>query len=65
MEEGGLVPQLEQQARQNIDKLLTQVGWLVCDVSQVNIHAECSVAIWECSLKSGRSFINRPLVISS
>jgi type I restriction enzyme R subunit len=34
--EESLIPKLEQQA-----------GWLVCDASQVKIHAACGVAIRE------------------
>jgi type I restriction enzyme R subunit len=40
-----LVPEPEKLARETIDKLLTQAGWLVCDASQVNIHAARGVAI--------------------
>ncbi len=42
-----MVEQPEQQARETIDKLLAQAGWLVCDASQVNIHATRGVAIRE------------------
>jgi type I restriction enzyme R subunit len=42
-----LVAQPEQQARETIDKLLAQAGWLVYDASQVNIHAARGVAIRE------------------
>lgn len=45
---GTLALQLEQHARERIDKLLTQAGWLICDASQVSIHSTCcGVAIRE------------------
>ena len=37
----------EDQARENIDKLLRAAGWLVCDASSANIHAARGVAIRE------------------
>ncbi len=37
----------ESQARENIDHLLTQAGWHVCDASAANIHAAQGVAIRE------------------
>jgi type I restriction enzyme R subunit len=42
-----LVAQPEQQARETIDKLLVQAGWVVCDAAAVNIHAARGVAIRE------------------
>ncbi|MEW6313319.1 MAG: type I restriction-modification enzyme R subunit C-terminal domain-containing protein [Pseudomonadota bacterium] len=42
-----MVPKLEEQARGNIDCLLTQAGWHVCDADQANIHAARGVAIRE------------------
>ncbi len=42
-----MVPQPEQEARKAIDRLLEQAGWVVCDVSQANIHAARGVAIRE------------------
>ncbi len=38
-----MVPEPEKQARETIDKLLSQAGWVVCDASQVNspIHLKC------------------------
>lgn len=50
-------------ARETIDKLLTQASWLVCDASQVNIHAACSIAIREFPLKSGHGFADYLLYI--
>jgi type I restriction enzyme R subunit len=37
----------EQQARQNIDTLLQQAGWHVCDMLHANIHASRGVALRE------------------
>jgi len=37
----------EQQARVQIDTLLQQAGWVVCDVSQTNIQTGTGVAIRE------------------
>src|SRR3989304_1359268 len=37
----------ESQARENIDHLLTQSGWYVCDADKANIHASLGVAIRE------------------
>ena len=37
----------ESQARENIDHLLTQSGWHVCDADKANIHAALGVAIRE------------------
>jgi type I restriction enzyme R subunit len=37
----------ELQARENIDHLLTQSGWHVCDADKANIHAALGVAIRE------------------
>jgi type I restriction enzyme, R subunit len=43
----------EELARQNIDHLLEQAGWHVCDPDKANIHVARGVAIREFSLKSG------------
>ena len=40
-----MVPQPEQEAHKNIDRLLTQAGWSVCDANQANIHGARGVAI--------------------
>ena len=42
-----MVPQPEQHARRNIDTLLAQAGWQVCDPEQVNLTAHRGVAIRE------------------
>ncbi len=57
-----MVAQPEQQARETIDKLLAQAGWLVCDASQVNIHAARGVAIREFPLP-GHGFADYLLYI--
>ncbi len=41
----------EDQARENIDKLLHAAGWLVCDASSANIHAARGFAIREFPLQ--------------
>lgn len=45
----------EDQARENIDKLLRAAGWLVCDATSANIHAARGVVIREFPL-SGHGF---------
>jgi len=42
-----VVPQLEQEARKAIDRLLEQVRRALCDASQTNIHAALRVATRE------------------
>jgi type I restriction enzyme, R subunit len=42
----------EELARQNIDRLLAQAGWHVCDADKANIHAARGVAIREFPLPS-------------
>lgn len=37
----------EQQAREEIDRLLSAAGWHVCDAAAANIHAARGVAIRE------------------
>ena len=44
----------ENHAREKIDQLLTQAGWLVQDVKHTNIFAGKGVAIREFPLKSGQ-----------
>jgi type I restriction enzyme R subunit len=43
----------EQKARIEIDRMLTEAGWLVFDFKEANIHAGRGVAIREFHLKSG------------
>ncbi|WP_430231336.1 type I restriction-modification enzyme R subunit C-terminal domain-containing protein [Nitrosomonas communis] len=54
---------LEQHARENIDRLLTAAGWLVCDAEKVNIHAVRGLAIREFPLKTGYGFADYLLYI--
>jgi type I restriction enzyme R subunit len=58
-----LVPQPEQEARNNIDRLLTQAGWSVCDATQANIHGARGVAIREFPLKTGHGFADYLLYV--
>jgi type I restriction enzyme R subunit len=53
----------EELARQNIDRLLAQAGWHVCDASATNIHAARGVAIREFPLKSGHGFADYLLYV--
>ena len=46
----------ESDARENIDRLLGQAGWSVCDAAQASIHGARGVAIREFPLKSGHGF---------
>ncbi|MCO6428345.1 hypothetical protein [Nitrosomonas communis] len=54
---------LEQHARENIDRLLTAAGWLVCDADKVNIHAARGVAIREFPLRFGYGFADYLLYV--
>ncbi len=58
-----MVAQPEQQARETIDKLLAQAGWLVCDPARANIRAARGVAIREFPLKSGHGFADYLLYV--
>ncbi|MDV6345588.1 DEAD/DEAH box helicase family protein [Nitrosomonas sp. Is37] len=55
---------LEQRARENIDRLLTAAGWLVCDADKVNIHVARGIAIREFPLKSGHGFADYLLYVN-
>jgi type I restriction enzyme R subunit len=55
--------QPEQQAREEIDKLLTQAGWHVCDMAQANIHAARGVALREFPLDAGFGFADYLLYV--
>jgi type I restriction enzyme, R subunit len=50
------MPTPEDQARENIDPLLTQAGWAVRDQSDANILAYRGVAIRNFTLKQGHGF---------
>ena len=53
----------EQQARANIDILLTKAGWVVQDADAVNLHAARGVAIREFPLQSGHGFADYLLYV--
>lgn len=55
--------QPEQQAREEIDRLLTSAGWLVADYAQANIHAARGIAFREFPLESGFGFADYLLYI--
>jgi type I restriction enzyme, R subunit len=52
----------EQDAKQTIDKLLSQAGWAVQTVAQADIHAARGVAIREIPLL-GRGIADHPLSV--
>jgi type I restriction enzyme R subunit len=43
----------EEQARQNIDQLLTKAGWIIQDVNEINLGAGLGVAVREYPTKTG------------
>lgn len=45
----------EENARQNIDRQLTECGWLVQDAAEMNILAEVGVAVREFPITVGES----------
>lgn len=49
----------EDKAREAIDRMLEQAGWIVQDVAHVNIHANRGVAIREFPLKTGFGFAEK------
>jgi len=55
--------QPEQQAREEIDRLLKAAGWQVCDLTEANIHAARGVAIREFPLETGFGFADYLLYI--
>src|SRR4051812_46308534 len=48
------MPAPEELARQNIDKLLTQSGWVIQNYKQLDLSAGKGIAIREIRLKEGR-----------
>lgn len=58
-----MAPQPEQQAREEIDRLLALAGWQVFDVDQANIHAGRGVALREFPLNTGHGFADYLLYI--
>jgi type I restriction enzyme R subunit len=57
------VAQPEQQARQEIDRLLAAAGWRVADLAAANIHAARGVAIREFPLETGYGFADYLLYV--
>jgi type I restriction enzyme R subunit len=57
------VAQPEQQAREEIDRLLKAAGWQVFDVAQANIRAARGVALREFPLEAGCGFADYLLYI--
>ena len=55
--------QPEQQAREEIDRLLAAAGWHVCDLAQANIRAARGVALREFPLESGYGFADYLLYV--
>ncbi|MDZ4254304.1 MAG: type I restriction-modification enzyme R subunit C-terminal domain-containing protein [Sulfuritalea sp.] len=55
--------QPEQQAREEIDRLLKAAGWRVCDLAEANIHAARGVAIREFPLETGFGFADYLLYV--
>jgi type I restriction enzyme R subunit len=53
----------EDQARQGIDRLLTQAGWAVQDLSEANLHAAEGVALREFPLNPGHGFADYLLYV--
>ena len=53
----------EQEARNEIDRMLAEAGWLVQDVKSVNLHAGRGVAIREFPLERGFGFADYLLYI--
>ncbi len=58
-----LTPTPEADARQTIDQLLTSAGWMIQDVSSVNIYAGLGVAIREFPLATGHGFADYLLYV--
>jgi type I restriction enzyme R subunit len=55
--------QPEQQAREEIDRLLQAAGWCVFDLAEANIHAARGVAIREFPLETGFGFADYLLYV--
>jgi type I restriction enzyme, R subunit len=54
----------EQQARETIDRLLTQAGWVVADYNDADIHASRGVALREFVLAEGFGFADYLLYVN-
>ena len=50
---GGLTP--EQEARQLIDKQLTNAGWVIQDRDSINLQASTGIAVREVNMGDGRA----------
>ena len=50
------MPTPEDQARETIDDLLTQAGWIIQDPKQVNLSASPGVVIRNFPLQAGHGF---------
>ncbi len=48
------MPSPEELAREKVDKLLTDCGWIIQDYKQLNLSAGPGIAIREVPLKKGR-----------
>jgi len=53
----------EEHAREKIDQLLEQAGWIIQDVKEANIHAGAGIAIREFPLKAGHGFADYLLYV--
>ncbi|MFO1405605.1 MAG: type I restriction-modification enzyme R subunit C-terminal domain-containing protein [Azonexus sp.] len=58
-----MAPQPEQQAREEIDRLLAAAGWVVADVAQANIRAARGIALREFPLDAGHGFADYLLYV--
>ena len=58
-----MAPQPEQQARQEIDRLLTAAGWAVQSLAHVHLHAARGVALREFALDPGYGFADYLLYV--
>lgn len=56
------MPSPEDQARDNIDRMLTKSGWTVRDQRDAHISAQRGLAIRNFSLKSGHGFADYMLM---
>ena len=54
----------EARARLNIDTLLEQAGWQVCNLADANIHGAQGVAIREFPLNPGHGFADYLLYVN-
>ena len=57
------MPNPEQLARQEVDRLLTAAGWAVQHMAEANLHAARGVALREFPLQSGFGFADYLLYV--